>query len=122
MFTALSRIYALFVKAFAVDTTVPFTAYPNPARIANRKAMLFRGQNILELWIYAIDGTLLTHAVKGQNGQPRSLVESAYGFDWQLCNAAGAAVSPGIYFAHIGYKDPVTKGMKKKAQKLFVIP
>jgi hypothetical protein len=115
-------IYALFVKAFTVDTTVPFTAYPNPARITRDSRMAFRGSNILELWIYTIDGTLLTHAVKGQGGQPRSLVESSYGFDWRLCNAAGAAVSPGIYFAHIGYKDPVTKGMKKRAQKLFVIP
>ena len=115
-------IYALFVRAFTVDTSVPYVAYPNPARKSRDTRMAFRGANLLELWIYAINGTLLAHDVKGQNSQPRSLAESTYGFDWHLCNAAGAAVSPGVYFAYVGYRDPVTKGMKKQAQKVFVIP
>jgi hypothetical protein len=117
-----SGIYGLFVRAFSMDSGVQFVALPNPVRMRRDSRMAIRGSNIIELWIYTVDGTLLAHGIKGQNNQPNSLVESAYGFDWRLCNASGVSVPPGVYFARIGYKDPVTRGMKKQIKKIFVIP
>ncbi len=119
---ASAGVYGLFARAYVPDSTVPVVAFPNPARLGSHKPMEFRGPNILELWVYLIDGTCICYDVKGQNSDPRSLTESPYGFDWQLCNNAGRAVSPGVYFAKVGYKDPVTKGTKVVMRKLFVIP
>jgi hypothetical protein len=116
-------IYAVFYSSLSpVDTANSVAVYPNPAHIKRDGSIAFRGKNLLELWIYSIDGTLVAHDVKGQNNQPRSLAESPYGFDWRLCSSGGTAVPPGVYFARIGYEDPITKGMKKQAQKMFVVP
>ncbi|HUI92580.1 MAG TPA: hypothetical protein VLX68_10070 [Chitinivibrionales bacterium] len=99
-----------------------FTALPNPARLKRDGSIRFKGRNILEIWIYSIDGRLVSHAVKGQNSQPRSLPEYAYGFEWKLCNNSGTSVPPGVYFAQVGYKNEATRGMNKKLQKIFVLP
>jgi|WetSurMetagenome_2_1015567.scaffolds.fasta_scaffold00185_18 hypothetical protein len=115
-------LYGLFVRAFTMDTATPFVAYPNPVRLSTKGKLLFRGKSLLEVWVYTINGTLIAHDVKGQNDQPRSFSESAYGFDWLLRNAAGAVVSPGVYYAVVGYEDFSTKGMKKQARKIFVLP
>jgi hypothetical protein len=106
--------YGGFVRAVALP---PYVAYPNPARKSTNTVMAFRGANILELWIYTMNGTLIAHA-----NEPRLLPDSTYTIDWNLRNSAGAVVSPGVYFAHIGYLDPTTTGMKKGTQKVFVIP
>jgi hypothetical protein len=116
-------IYGVFYSSLLpVDTANSVAVYPNPAHIRRDGSIAFRGKSLLELWIYSIDGTLVAHDIKGRNNQPRSVAESPYGFDWRLCSAAGTAVSPGVYFAHVGYKDPITKGMKRQAQKMFVVP
>ncbi len=96
--------------------------FPNPVRIGANAGILFRGKNLLELWIYAINGELIAHDVYGHNDQPGAVTEDPDGFDWRLCAASGSAVSPGVYFARIGYKDPVSSGMKKQVQKMFVLP
>ena len=119
---SLSGTYGVFVQSFTFDTTKPPVAFPNPIRLSRDSRMAFRGAGILELWIYATDGSLVTHAVRGQNSQPRALTENAFGFDWLLRNASGRAAAPGIYFAHIGFKDPVTQATKKQLQKIFIIP
>jgi hypothetical protein len=104
------------------DTTMPaVVAFPNPARLRQGDAVSFIGKDILEIWIYTIDGVLLSHAVTGAAADP-SLRETKNGFSWRLQNNRGASVSPGVYYARVGYKDSLTKGMKRKAQKLFVIP
>jgi hypothetical protein len=116
-------IYAVFYSSLSpVDTANSVVIFPNPAHIKRDGSIAFRGKSLLELWIFSIDGTLITHDIYGQNDQPRSVAESQYGFDWRLCSAGGTAVSPGVYFARVGYKDPITKGMKKQAQKLFIVP
>jgi len=115
-------VYGLFARAYMPDSAVAFIAFPNPARIASHKPMLFRGSNILELWIYSIDGTLIVHDIKGQNNQPQSLAESPFGLDWNLSNSGGKTVSPGVYYAKVGFLDTGVMGERKKMQKLFVIP
>ena len=111
--------YAVFYPAASSPEVAVF---PNPAHLRRDGSISFRGKSLLELWIYSIDGMLLTHDVKGRNNQPRSVGESADGFDWRLCSNSGTAVSPGIYFARIGYNDPVKGVTKKIAQKVFVVP
>jgi hypothetical protein len=97
-------------------------AYPNPARIKSTGTVTFSGTDIIEIWIYTIDGFLLSHAAKGASVD-QSFHEAPNGFfSWLLRSNRGKPVSPGVYYASIGYKDVMTKGMKKKLQKIFVIP
>jgi hypothetical protein len=104
------------------DSIPTFVAFPNPARIKKDGRIKLQGKNILEIWIYSVDGGLVSHAVKGQNTQARSLPETTYGFEWKLCSTSGAAVPPGVYYARVGYKNEATRGMTKKLQKIFVLP
>jgi hypothetical protein len=104
-----------------------FVAYPNPVRLKVNGGIKITGENLLELLIFSIDGTLISRAIKGENNQPRAIVEVkrgdlVVGFIWHLCSPGGKPVPPGVYFARVGWKDPVTKGMKKKLQKIFVLP
>jgi hypothetical protein len=99
-----------------------FVAFPNPARIKKDGLIRFQGKNILEVWIYSINGGLISHAVKDENGQTRSLPETTYGFEWKLCSTSGTAVPPGVYYARVGFKNEQTRGMTKKLQKIFVLP
>ncbi len=116
-------IYAVFHSSASwVDSLSAVAVFPNPAHLKRNSSISFRGKSLLELWIYSIDGTLIAHDVYGRNDQPRAVGESANGFDWRLCSTSGTTVSPGVYFARIGYEDPITKGMKKQAQKMFVLP
>jgi hypothetical protein len=116
-------IYSVFYSSLSpVDTISSVAVFPNPVRLKRDGSIAFRGKSLLELWIFSVDGTLITHDVYGQNNQPRSVTEVQYGFDWRLCSTGGTAVPPGVYFARIGYKDPITKGMKKQSQKMFVVP
>jgi len=113
-----------FITPFPDSAHYPatFTAYPNPCRIRNNGAITFLGQNILELWIYAMDGSLVGHCVKGNAGSLKSFSETTYKLVWHLCTNNGTTISPGVYYAQVGFKDQVTKGMKKQAQKIFVMP
>ena len=101
-----------------------FVAFPNPARIKKDGVIRFQGKNIIEVWIYSINGGLISHAVKGENGQAQSFYENQkyYSLDWKLRSTSGATVSPGVYYARVGYKNEVTKGMTRKLQKIFVLP
>jgi hypothetical protein len=98
-------------------------AYPNPARIKSNGAVTFSGTDVMEIWIYTIDGFLLSHAAKGAAIGPSLFdLKNGKGFSWLLCSNRGKPVSPGVYYASIRYKDVMTKGMKKKLQKIFVVP
>jgi len=105
-------VYALFVRGIFVDTTRPFVAFPNPVRLSKDTSVTFRGAHVLELWVYTVSGNLIAHSVN----------DGDIAFGWRLRNAAGLKVSPGVYFAYVGYMDTTTKGMKKRAQKIFVLP
>ena len=99
----------------------PFIVFPNPVHLKGGSKCIFQGKALVELWIYSVDGTLVSHAVSGQ-GPHTSVKENAYGFEWLLSSGSGTTVAPGIYYAIVGYKDETTKGMKKKSQKVFVLP
>jgi hypothetical protein len=118
-----SGIFGLFGRQ--QDTTSAIFVFPNPARLKSNGAITFRGKeardSLLEIWIYTIDGSLLAHGTAGAGLDP-SLGKVKYGFSWKLRNNRGQAVSPGVYYAYVGSKDLRTKGMRKKAQKLFVVP
>jgi hypothetical protein len=109
------------------DTTSAMYAYPNPARLnlKSNNAITFRAKeakdSLLEIWIYAIDGSLLAHGSISTGLDP-SLSKAKYGFSWKLQSRSGRPVSPGVYYAYLGYRNQVTNGMKKKVQKVFVIP
>ena len=96
--------------------------FPNPVHLRNNGALKMLGQNILEVWISSVDGTLISHGIKGTSAVDHSLSEVGSGFWWKLTNNINKPVSPGVYIAVIGYKDSTTKGMKKKMQKIFVLP
>jgi hypothetical protein len=122
---AVPGIYGLFGLLPNADRDLinaSFVAFPNPARIKKDGRIGFKGKNILEMWVYSLDGILISHAVKGANGQARALPETIYGFDWRLCSASGTTVPPGVYYARVGFKNEKTKGMTKKLQKIFVLP
>jgi hypothetical protein len=112
-------IFGLF--GHRVDTSGAIVAFPNPARLKSDGTIYFKGKNVLEIWIHAIDGSLLSHGAKGAGLDP-SLLETKDGFSWRLQSNRGRAVSPGVYYASVGYKDSLTKGIKRKIQKVFVIP
>ncbi len=116
-------IYAIFHSSASwLDSVDAVAVFPNPAHLRRDSRIVFKGKSLLELWIYSVDGILIAHEVKGQNNRPQSIDESANEFDWRLCNNSGRAVSPGVYFARIGYLDAVTKGMIKQVRKMFVVP
>ena len=116
-------IYAVFHSmASWLDSLSSVAVFPNPARLKTNARIAFRGKSLLELWIYSISGALVAHDVYGQNRQPSAVGETVDGFDWRLRSTSGTAVSPGIYYAWISFKDPITKGTKKQTQKMFVIP
>jgi hypothetical protein len=120
-------IYGLFGLLPNADRDLisgTFVAFPNPARIKKDGLIRFQGRNILEVWIYSINGTLISHAVKGENGQTQSFSENPkyYSLDWKLRSTSGATVSPGVYYARVGFKNEQTRGMTKKLQKIFVLP
>ncbi len=96
--------------------------FPNPIHTKSGNVVKILGQNILEVWISTVDGLLISHGIKGNAALGHSLTEVGSGFWWKLTNNAGKPVSPGVYLAAIGYKDTTTKGMKKKIQKIFVLP
>jgi hypothetical protein len=112
-------IYGLFGSM--QDTASTVVAFPNPVRLKSNGAISFRGRDILEIWIYGIDGSLVSHGAKGETLEP-SLGATKDGFSWKLQSARGRTVSPGVYYAYVGFKDLRTKGMKKTARKVFVVP
>jgi hypothetical protein len=116
-------IFGLFGRQ--QDTTSALYVYPNPARLRSNGAIIFKSKeardSLLEIWIYSMDGSLLVHGTANGRIDP-SLSRTQYGFSWKLQSNRGKPVSPGVYYAYLGYTDPLTTGLKKKAQKLFVIP
>jgi len=116
-------IFGLFGRL--LDATAAIVAFPNPARLKSNTGITFTGTNakdsLTEIWIYAIDGSLLAHGANGARPDP-SLSKTKYGYSWKLQSNGGKAVSPGVYYACVGYKDFLTNGKKRKAQKVFVIP
>ena len=116
-------IFGLFARQ--QETISAIYVYPNPARLKSNGTITFRGNSardsLIEIWIYAIDGFLLAHGSANAGLDP-SLNKTHYGFSWRLQSNRGRTVSPGIYYASMGYTDPLTKGMKKKTQKVFVVP
>jgi hypothetical protein len=118
----LPGIYAVFAQLFTPDSSgLPFVAFPNPVHVRGGGSCIFQGNSLVELWIYSIDGTLVAHALRGQGASP-SIAETRDGFEWRLISSSGKKVAPGIFYAYVGYKDEKTKGMRKKSQKLFVLP
>jgi hypothetical protein len=115
-------IYAVFAQLFTPDSSgLPFVAFPNPVHMRGGGTCNFQGNSLVELWIYSIDGTLVSHALRGSGASP-SIAETRDGFEWRLISSSGKRVAPGIFYAYVGYKDEKTKGMRKKSQKLFVLP
>jgi hypothetical protein len=116
---ASSGIFGLFGP---LPTSNNIVAYPNPARLRSNSAVMFDGIGISEVWVYSIDGFLLAHASQSGAIDP-SIDKTKTGFfEWRLRSNRGKAVSPGVYYAYIGYADVLTKAIKKKAQKIFVLP
>jgi len=115
-------LFGLLPNAERDSLSITFSAFPNPVRLSSDKRICFRGKNLLEIWIYTIEGNLISHAIKGMNYATLSFLETTYGFDWRLTNISGKNVSPGIYYAKIGYKDEKTKGMVTKLKKIYIIP
>jgi hypothetical protein len=116
---ASSGIFGLFGPLVTSNNIV---AYPNPVRLKSNGAVIFGGIDVREVWVYAVDGFLLAHAAQNGTMDP-SMDKTKDGFiEWRLKSNRGAAVSPGVYYAYIGYADVVTQSVKKKAQKIFVLP
>jgi hypothetical protein len=118
--------YGLFARL--KDTTSAIVAFPNPARLNSTARITFAGtrarDSVVEIWIYAIDGSLVAHGANGGGpaGLDASLSATKYGFSWKLQSKRGKTVSPGVYYAYLAHRDIQTKAVKKKSQKVFVIP
>jgi hypothetical protein len=113
--------YGVFAK-LPPTASQTFTVSPNPSRIIADGFVHFKGTNLLEVWIFSMDGTLVAHGVKGSGQQQKVITDYRYGFTWNLVSNNGHTLSPGVYYARVGYMDTQTKGMKKEGQKVFVLP
>ena len=87
--------------------------FPNPVHIKSGLVINIHSVTLLELLLYNVTGNLIYRAENSTPGKP---------MQWNLKNARGKTVAPGAYYAVIGYKDPVTKGMKKLKRKVMVVP
>lgn len=113
-------IYAVFFPSTAAAGAV--VVYPNPIHLRANSSVKITGKNILEIWVYDISGKLISHALSGARSSSSSLPESSSGFNWLLTNASGKLVFPGMYYVCLDYRDAVTQAVKKKKQKVLVIP
>jgi hypothetical protein len=108
-------MYGVFGKAPQLDSLnrPVIAAYPNPVRKGS--AILFRseGKVLMQLLVYSMNGALLYR---------RDAINPVDTLSWDLTNTSGKSIVPGMYHALVGYKDTVTKGMKRKKQKVLIIP
>jgi hypothetical protein len=70
------------------------------------------GAALLQLLVYDVNGVLVFRA---ENRSPVSELQ------WPMISA-GRSVAPGMYYAVIGSKDTVTKGMKQRKRKVVIVP
>jgi hypothetical protein len=92
--------------------------FPNPVKLSKGQAVTIRGTNILDISIYSLGGSLIFQV----SSTDITLDKNRDGFPWPVTNQSGAKVFPGTYFVQIGYKDMVTRGLKKTRAKLLVLP
>ena len=109
----------LYSSTSAADAVA---VYPNPVHLRAGSSVKIAGKNILDIWVYDIGGKMISRATTGALPSPASLPESSSGFNWLLTNASGKTVFPGMYYVCLDYKDAVTQAVKKKKEKILVIP
>jgi hypothetical protein len=71
------------------------------------------GRVLQDLLIYSVSGILVYR---------RTTADPVDSLKWGLVNTAGKSVAPGMYQALIGYKDAATKGLKRKKQRVLILP
>lgn len=98
------------LDSLRADSVVVF---PNPVHVRGGAAVTINGVALLQLLLYTVTGALVYGA---QTAVPSTHMQ------WNLTNSKGRSVGPGTYFAVIGYKDPVSKGMKMLKRKILVAP
>ncbi|MGB7566297.1 MAG: T9SS type A sorting domain-containing protein, partial [Chitinivibrionales bacterium] len=113
-------IYSVFYSSMSEANAVAI--YPNPVHLKTGSFVKIAGKNILDIWVYDISGKMISRATAGAQPSPASLPESQSGFNWLLTNASGKTVFPGMYYVCLEYKDAVTQAVKKKKQKILVVP
>ncbi len=109
-------LYGIFAKVSGTEDTMtdyPIYAFPNPVRRKNSGRLTICGKSLMQLLVYSVNGTL---TYQWETATPIDSIK------WDMTNSAGRPVAPGMYFATIGYKDTVTKGLKKKRQKVIIAP
>ncbi len=108
-------LYGVFAKAPQLDSLnqPAILAYPNPVRKGNTVMFRSDGKVLIQLQVYSVNGALLYHS---ETANPVDTLK------WSLANTREKPVVPGMYYAVVGYKDVVTKGLKRKKQKVLVTP
>jgi hypothetical protein len=109
-------LYGLFAQtsgAMDAESAGTIIAYPNPVR--QRSEMRFRseGKALMQLFVYSMNGVLV------YKWETEKAVDT---MTWSIRNTSGKPVVPGMYYALIGYKDAPTKGLKRKRQKVLIVP
>jgi len=106
-------IYGLFCHAaIPLDSGSEkiISLFPNPVHLKSQSAVKIDGTALLRLLVYDVRGNLVYR---------RESATPVLSMTWPV--TAGAC-APGMYYAVIGYKDGVTKGLTQKKQKVMVVP
>ena len=108
-------VYGLFCQVPVPADSFPgdsITAFPNPVHLRSKAIFKVHGAALLQLLVYDVNGVLVFRA---ENRSPVSELQ------WPMISA-GRSVAPGMYYAVIGSKDTVTKGMKQRKRKVVIVP
>jgi hypothetical protein len=108
-------IFGVFGRTSPPDSqnTPLITAYPNPVRKSAGMRFCADGKVLMRLLVYSMKGALV---YRWETAQPIDTLK------WSLVNTSGRSLVPGMYYAFVGFKDALTKGLKKKKQKVLIMP
>jgi hypothetical protein len=112
---AVAGVYCLFCQtqaSFDSAAADSITVFPNPVRLGGGAALIVRGNALVRVLVYDCGGGLV---YRTESNTPVGELS------WPLA-ASGRPVAPGMYYAVIGNKDRVTKGLKQRNRKVVVAP
>lgn len=93
--------------------------FPNPGRLRERKFVRFEGNDVREVRLYSVDGTLVWNSCDARR---ETFDTYNGGLEWKLVNGQGKKVVPGYYSAVVTQRDTLTNAKKSSLHKVLVVP
>jgi hypothetical protein len=101
-----------------------YDIYPNPVLRQTDAFLRIEGKDIVNVTLYSIDGRLVANADIWHPDAAKTIEykKDKFRFEWKLCAKNGKPVSPGTYFAIVGYRDKIAGKIKKCRSSFLVLP